>query len=151
LACETANPEPPVLASLSQALGPGGTVIVWYKTFEVTRNREMADRQPEYRPFLESINARVYDLMEIFSQGQYVDGNFRGSASLKNVLPAVVPNLDYERLPIREGTQAMLAWFQMAHVEPDAGKRAEIARDLLEYCHLDTLAMVRIWEFLGAL
>ena len=148
LAQTPGDPEAPLLESLSQALGPGGTVIVWNKTFEMGRNKEMGLRLPPYRSFLEDVNLRVYDLMEIFRQGLYVDGAFCGSASIKYVLPVLVPELDYQSLTIRKGDQAMLEWDAMVSGKKNAEECAETASALLAYCHLDTLAMVRIWEFL---
>lgn len=36
--------------------------------------------------------------------------------------------------------------FANLHLLKDKSKRDEIRKDLLAYCHLDTLAMVRIFE-----
>ena len=36
--------------------------------------------------------------------------------------------------------------FANLHLLKDKTKLSEIQKDLLVYCHLDTLAMVRIWE-----
>ena len=64
------------------------------------------------------------------------------------MLPVLVPELDYQSLTIRKGDQAMLEWDAMVSGKKNAEECAETARALLAYCHLDTLAMVRIWEFL---
>jgi hypothetical protein len=50
----------------------GGSILVWNKSFEMTRNRELAQMYPEFEPFLMDINDRIYDLMEIFQQQHYV-------------------------------------------------------------------------------
>ena len=39
--------------------------------------------------------------------------------------------------------------FASLHLLKDKTKLSEIKKDLLAYCHLDTLAMVRIWEKLN--
>jgi hypothetical protein len=68
-----------------------------------------------------------------------------GSHSIKSVLPALVPGLSYDSLAIADGEMAMLAYARLAKVD-DAAARKKIRQDLLQYCGLDTLGMVRIWE-----
>jgi hypothetical protein len=71
----------------------------------------------------------------------------QGSASLKSVLPALIPELSYDGLEIADGGTAASAWLRMREKD-DLAEREEMSRNLLEYCHLDTLAMVRILEWL---
>jgi hypothetical protein len=133
---------------LLEHIGRKGSVLVWNKSFEMSKNRSMAELYPEFESGLLGINERVYDLMEIFSRGLWVEADFQGSASLKQVLPVIVPELEnaYADLEISGGDQAMLVWADL-----QAGKVPEeqipgIRENLLAYCKLDTLAMVRIWE-----
>jgi hypothetical protein len=139
------NPIPALLKQLKHDIADDkGSVIVWYKSFEMTRNQEMAALFPEYRDFLESVNGRVYDLMEIFKQLLFVHPGFGGSCSIKAVLPALVPELSYDNLEdIREGTMAGIRWLQL-----NFGKGLEdadrVRQNLLNYCERDTLAMVRV-------
>ena len=67
----------------------------------------------------------------------------KGSASLKAVLPALVPGLSYKDLPIGDGFTAM-KFFENLQYETDEKRLNEIRNNLLEYCKLDTLAMVEI-------
>ena len=90
----------------------------------------------------------MFDLMTIFSKNYYVDARFKGSASIKNVLPVIVPELTYKALGIQKGDQAVERWEKMIFGDIHPDEKKEIENDLLEYCKLDTLAMVRIWEFL---
>jgi len=139
------NPVPGLLKQLKHDIADDqGSVLVWYKSFEMTRNQEMAEMYPEYRGFLESVNGRVYDLMEIFKALLYVHPGFGGSCSIKAVLPALVPELSYDNLEdIREGTMAGLRWLQLNFGKglEDAGR---VRQNLLNYCERDTLAMVRV-------
>ena len=133
-----------------------GTVIVWYKPFETSRNKEMAKTFPQYKKFLESVNRHVFDLMEIFKKLYYVHPGTHGSNSIKSVLPVLVPELSYKNLEIGEGGLASLKWLQMNFPKPaPAGADAAVApltsaqkyqtrRALLTYCGQDTLAMVKI-------
>jgi hypothetical protein len=114
------------------------------------RNKEMADQYPEHRDFLLNINARIYDLKEIFSKGLYIHPDFHGSASIKNVLPVLVPEFDqnYAELHISQGEEAMLAWADIMAGNVPREQVTKLRKDLLSYCELDTLAMVKIWQAL---
>ena len=123
-----------------------GTVIVWNDRFEKGRNSDMAALFPEYKDFLSGLNDRVFDLMEIFSNGLCVHPEFLGSASIKRVLPALCPELNYGQLDIQSGTIAVIKWHHMTDGKMSSEEAEKTYRDLLQYCKLDTWAMVRIWE-----
>ena len=55
------------------------------------------------------------------------------------------PELDYKRLGIQDGGMAMDT-FANLYLLKDKTQRDQVRKDLLVYCHLDTLAMVRIWQ-----
>jgi len=62
-------------------------------------------------------------------------------------LPALVPELNYADLDdVQNGSDAQLAWMQASGAEPE--QRKAIADQLLAYCKLDTLAMVKIVDAL---
>ena len=86
------------------------------------------------------------DLEDLFKEG-YVDINFQGSTSIKKVLPVLVPDLDYAGMDVASGTDAMEAWQRLINL-PVGIARDELRKSMLEYCKLDTLAMVRIFEFM---
>lgn len=133
---------------LSENLPDGGTVIVWNESFEGGRNREMGALYPEHAAFFADVNRRMFDLMVPFKDGQYVHPDFRGSYSIKAVLPVLVPELSYDDLTIPKGDEAMVAWWEMISEPLDDAERAQIRADLLAYCERDTLAMVEIWRHL---
>jgi hypothetical protein len=138
----------PLLKQLAQDIGPDGSVIVWFQTFEKGRNAEMAAMEPNYNNFLYNLNDRVIDLMIPFSEGWFIDKGFRASASIKDVLPVLVPELSYKELNIRGGNTAQRIWMETVQGGKYQDKKEEIFNDLRKYCELDTLAMVRIWEVL---
>jgi hypothetical protein len=72
------------------------------------------------------------------------------SYSIKEVLPAMVPELSYAGLVIADGMAAMQAYHDMCALE-DPEALARLRQAMLEYCRLDTLAMVRILETLRAI
>ena len=131
-------------------IGDNGNVIVWNKSFEMGRNAAMAARAPDHAPFLNALNDRVFDLMDVFRNQLYVHPRLRGRYSLKDVLPVLVPNVSYDHLAIKEGSMASLTWYRMLTDARDAGASAKTRSDLREYCALDSLAMVQIFRYLTA-
>jgi len=129
----------------------GGTVVVWNKGFEKSRNKETAIMLPQYADFLNSINERVYDLMEIFSKGLFIHHAFKGRTSIKKVLPVLCPELSYSNLEISNGGAAVIQWHKLVNGLYSEEEKDDIFNALLKYCELDTWAMVRIWEELGKL
>ena len=145
------HPVPGLLDKLSKDIGSTGTVLVWYKAFEMGRNKEMAQMFPGFSNFLEDVNNRVIDLMEPFASGLFVDKDFFGSASIKKVLPVIVPNLSYKKLGIQEGCSAQRLWMDLVLRDKSDINRDELFYNLIEYCKMDTLAMVEIWRVLKGL
>lgn len=141
----------PLIERMREDFGDTGSVISWYKSYESQRNNKLAELHPNHAAFLESLNDRMFDLMTIFSNDLYVDARFKGSASIKNVLPVLVPELTYKALNVQKGDQAVERWEKMINPNTPKEEKEQIAKDLLEYCALDTMAMVRIYEFLKKL
>jgi hypothetical protein len=56
----------------------------------------------------------------------------------------LVPDLTYSGLVVSNGEQAMLAWKDLMELEFSAEDKEQLIFDMLEYCKLDTLAMVEI-------
>lgn len=148
---EKSNPVPALSKSLASHIGPVGTVIVWHESFEKGRNVEMGELLPEFHAFYRNVNERVLDLKTPFSEGWYIHKDFLGSASIKDVLPVLVPELSYAALDIHEGTSAQRIWMETVLEGEHASEQAKIFQNLDDYCTLDTLAMVRIYEKLVAL
>ena len=128
-----------------------GTVISWYKSYESQRNKKLAELHPEHALFLEAMNDGMFDLMTIFSKNYYVDSKFKGSASIKKVLPVLAPELSYKTLNIQKGDQAVERWEKMIAQDTPQAEKEEIATNLLTYCKMDTWAMVRIYQVLREL
>ena len=145
------EPSRELLTHMKQHIGETGSVIVWFKPFECSRNKEMAELCPDFAEFMESVNGRVYDLMDIFKNNYYVDPKFKGSNSIKDVLPVLVPELNYKDLDMQNGTMAMIGWYKMVYETSSPAEKDEILKNLLTYCEQDTLAMVKIWDYLNKL
>ncbi len=142
------NPVNEMLQCLQKCCPKDGTVIVWNKSFEMARNDEMGVLSPSHASFLQSINGRVYDLMDIFRKLYYVHPDFRGSCSIKKVLPVLVPSLSHKDLKIQDGGTASLTWYRMFTDGRSESEKQKSTEDMLAYCKLDTLAMVEVFRFL---
>jgi hypothetical protein len=70
-----------------------------------------------------------------------------GSSSIKKVLPALCPQFSYSDLEIGDGMTASNSFLDLYYCT-DKEKIASVRKNLLEYCHLDTLAMVKILDVL---
>lgn len=125
-----------------------GSVIVYNKAFEATRNKEIGEMYSEFKEDMGRFNKNMVDLMVPFRERNYYTKEMQGSYSIKYVLPALYsddPELNYANLPlIHNGGEASNGFLSLKNVAP---KDQKIIREaLLEYCKLDTLAMVKIWE-----
>src|SRR3989344_2047905 len=145
------DPSLELVKSLQSHIGESGTIIVWNKKFECKINEEIAKRLPDYKIFIDGVNARVYDLMDIFAKQYYVDKKFKGKVSIKNVLPVLVPELSYKSLQIQEGGTASQKWNEMTTGGISEAEKEKIIKNLKEYCKLDTYAMYAIWGILNKL
>lgn len=142
---KNSNPAEPLVKQLLQDIGNNGSILVWYQSFEKSRNKELGELLPEYKDKMAAINDRVVDLMIPFKELWYVDAGFNGSASIKNVLPVLAPDLSYKDLTIQEGASAQRIWTQTVLEANNPELKDQIMADLLAYCKLDTLAMVKIY------
>jgi CRISPR/Cas system-associated exonuclease Cas4 (RecB family) len=138
------NPSRSLAEHLIQHVGSTGSVIVYYASFEGSRIKEMATAFPDLASQLQSIHDHLWDLQTPFAKKWYCDPGFNGSASIKNVLPVLVPELSYSDLEIQKGDVAQLKYVELISLPEKSAERDEIKRALLEYCGLDTMAMVRI-------
>jgi len=124
---------------------PAVGCIISYTDFETKRLRELSRWLPEYTNIVDLLIGNLRDLAEPFKQKIYYHWMLNGSYSLKAVLPCLLPDMGYESLEIRNGGMAIDAYFKMQESK-DTNEIEKIRRDLLEYCKLDTFAMVRILE-----
>ena len=142
------DPRERCIAGLLDAVPPRGSIVV-YSTYEKVRLQKLAEEFPRYANPLLALRDRLFDLLPIIRK-HYYHPAFRGSYSLKSVLPALVPNLSYADLEIREGTAASTAYRRMIVDDTREVEKAEIRQALLAYCERDTEAMVSVLDALLA-
>jgi len=137
---------PDLVKKLQSDIGDNGTILTWNMSYEKGCNDRMAKLYPEYAKFLNAINHRTQDLMIPFSKLWFVDKDFYGSASIKYVLPVLVPDLSYKQLEVSDGLKARRLWMDTFLNGNNQDKKDQINKELCEYCTLDTYAMVLIFN-----
>ena len=147
LAENDSDPRLPFVESLRKALAGAGNIVVYNKTFEDTRLKDLARWLPKHAPDVEVIRGRLWDLYDVVRRNVYHSA-FAGSFSLKTVLPAFVPEMTYETLEVADGTAAGLAWERFLDPATPPLEQSRLKLALLEYCKQDTLALVKLLEVL---
>jgi len=142
------DPRPGFLEELVKACRKQGSVVVYNQPFESGVNNRLALKFPEYAARLEKINDRMVDLLVPFRSRHLYHPAMKGSASLKSVLPAFVPDLTYRGLAISNGEVASITYNRCISGQVPEEEKKQIFDDLREYCKLDTLAEVRLVEVL---
>ena len=145
------DPAEKIVASLRENIGDTGSVISWYKSFENSRNKELAGLVPEQAEFLHSVVERTYDLMDIVDKQYYVHHGFKGSSSIKKIQPVIAPNFSYKDLEVQNGTMAIEAYRQISVGELKGKEVEEKRKQMLKYCEYDTKIMYIIWKFFSDL
>ena len=137
-----------LVQDLQKNIGKKGSVIVWNESFEKNRNIEMGSLFPAHQAFLADLNKRLYDLRVPFQKGFYQHPDFKGKTSLKSVLPVLSPSVSYADLAIQNGMIATIKWHHATDGRMTAQEQFATFEHLLQYCDLDTLAMVKILDVL---
>ena len=145
------DPCKPLLERLLAEIPEDACILTYNMTFEKQVLTELATQFPKYKKTIKKWIDNIRDLMIPFHQRDVYFWKFKGSYSIKNVLPVLVPQLSYEGLEIANGGAAMDAYHQMCAAKDNHQELAQIRKNLLAYCKLDTLAMVRILETLDGL
>lgn len=146
---DNTDPRIPMIKFLLGNLGKKGSIVVYNKSFEQTRIKELANDYPEFSKDLLSLNERMVDL-EVPFKNDFYNHSFEGRSSIKKVLPVLVPELSYDRLEIQNGAEAQAIYRNLIngkYMTQSGNKGKEfykVRKNLLDYCKLDTFAMVQI-------
>lgn len=119
-----------------------GSILV-YTNYEKQIIEALASHFPDLSDNLNAIVARLVDLNGILTKNYY-HPEFHGSTSLKTILPVMVPELSYEPLTIDNGESAMAEFALLAMGAYSAEEAKGVRTNLLEYCKMDTLALVKL-------
>jgi len=145
------DPRKEILESLQEHIGPGGDVVAYGQSFEISRLKESAAAFPEYQSFVGGLIPRFVDLLAPFQKFIYYHPKQCGSASLKKVLPVLVPEFSYAGMEIGDGMTASNEYARVTFGDVSEEEQERVRAALLKYCHLDTLVMIKIIQALRAL
>jgi uncharacterized protein YlaI len=145
---ENKDPREDVFNFMKKNIDNCGTILVWSKTFEISRMREFSLLFPKESTLINSWIVRVIDLALPFQKTWIYKKEFKGSYSIKNILPAMVNGLSYEDLAVvSNGSESQSVYQKL--IDGDYGENSSeefiyIVKNLLSYCELDTKSMVYI-------
>ena len=140
------DPSKAFAEALIAACGDRGPIFVYNAGFETARIRELSERFPSLAKPLLALNERVVDLLPV-ARDHYYHPSQQGSWSIKAVLPALCPELNYGDLDgVQDGGMAMDAFLEALAPQTGKARKTEIEQQLLAYCALDTYAMVCLWS-----
>jgi hypothetical protein len=145
LAPPKTDPRRPLIENLVGDMPDNACVLTYNASFEKTVLNQLADWFPEHRQALEGIIDNLRDLATPFRDREIYRREMKGSYSQKMVLPALIPGMTYQGMEISDGGMAMEGYFRMcAGGDPD--EKEKVREALLEYCRMDTLGMVQLYE-----
>jgi len=149
----TKDPRLSMLETMVKQIGDKGSLVAYNMSFEKGWVGKIADYllnvPKELKEKVDQILERCIDLMVPFQKGWYYNPTMEGSHSIKVVLPALCPDdpeLNYKGLVINNGGDAANTLQALAEGKVPQDQISQLRKDLLAYCRLDTLAMVKIWE-----
>ncbi len=143
------DPRRALAEQLCRDIPMGVCSTAYNKGFECGRLKELAKAYPDLSEHLLDISNHIVDLIEPFRKKMVYLPEMNGSFSIKHVLPALQPDdpeLNYANLPgtVHNGGEAMTIYPKIKDMTPTDAAAAR--QSLLQYCCLDTLAMVKVWE-----
>lgn len=133
------------IKKLIQDCNSSGDILVYNLSFERDRINELINQFSDYKIQLQSILERLKDLMIIFKNKWFYMPEMKGSSSIKDVLTAMIPELSYEKLNIKDGGMASSIYLSIIKKTFNGDQESAI-KDLLKYCWLDTFGMFMILE-----
>lgn len=152
------DPRHEFIKLLKENLGNKGSIVTYNESFEKSVLQKLEMICPKEKKWIEGIIKRLVDLLIPFRNFDYYNPKQKGSASIKAVLPALIPKLpkgfkNYEEMEIGKGEVASMAFLKIALgecPEEDFKKFCKVSKEeqektrqmLEEYCELDTLGMV---------
>lgn len=139
LALDGADPRRRCAEALS--LLPGsGAVIAYNAAFERGVVEKLAGAFPDLAPALESLAARLVDLLPV-TRAHWYHRDQRGSWSIKAVLPTIASTMDYAALEVKHGGDAQEAWAEAVADGCTPERREALDIALRAYCGQDVEAM----------
>ncbi len=153
LATPGKDPRDEIAKRMVEDIPKNSCVLAYNISFEKSITRTLAESCPQYADHLMNIHENFIDLATPFQKGYYWNPEMQGHYGLKYVLPVIVPEMKdaYPNLDgVHNGGDAMRLYAELGKAT-DPNEIIKIKTALLEYCKLDTYAMVMILRSLRKL
>ncbi|MBI4403660.1 MAG: DUF2779 domain-containing protein, partial [Deltaproteobacteria bacterium] len=142
------DPRSAIAKALCKWIGLKGDILAFNASFERRFLKELADAVPKYASKLLAMSERMVDPQQLFREAVYYSG-FLGSFSLKNVAPTLLGNqFDYSLLDISEGGGVEYFFNELVQDNISPRRKKELCCQILEYCRVDTIALVELVNWL---
>lgn len=170
------NPERSLIQTLKTQLIHAGldpyrdpfTLVVYNKSFEQSRFREMAEQYPDESAFLLKCHQSIVDLLDFFQYGTWYHRDFNGKSSLKVTQPVLMSDPTiiewYRHLPypledtlayhhglIHNGGVALAVYQTLLRrffITGDQEDEEKFRQALLAYCKIDSWGTVILYDII---
>lgn len=146
---EGENPARAFAEALIKDCENAGPIYVYNVGFEGRIINELIQAFPKLKTDLQGIKNRLVDLLPM-ARKHYYHPDQKGSWSIKAVLPTIPgldASMDYKTLEgIQDGQAAAEDYVAAVTGLCSPEQKEKIKQQLLAYCKLDTLAMVKLWK-----
>lgn len=113
------DPCPAFIDHLLKTMPDKGAIVVYHKTYELNRLKELAEDFPEFATQLTNFISRIVDLKKVIEDHIYYP-EFQGSFSIKKVAPALLGDeASYKHLAVSDGIDAMVNFQRLISLNVD--------------------------------
>ncbi len=137
------DPRYEIMESLIPVLGNKGSIIAYNAAFEKNILCRLTELFPQHSQWYTEIEQRIIDLYAPFRSFHYYNPVQNGSASIKEVLPAITGK-GYEDMEIADGGTASQEFMRITFNEVTPEERERVRKNLEKYCEKDTYGMIEI-------
>jgi len=145
LAKHIGDPREELLKQLITDIPKDATLMAFNASFEKMVLKNLIKAFPKYQTHIDGLIENIIDLATPFKNKSYYLPQMKGKYSIKIVLPLLVPEMKkaYKDLTlVSNGADAMNTFPKLKDMPSE--ERELYRKALLDYCELDTLAMVKI-------
>ncbi|MDX1957780.1 MAG: DUF2779 domain-containing protein [Leptospiraceae bacterium] len=139
-----------ILKNLKDQIESNGTILCYNDMIERGCLRSSVKIFSDYQEWFTGINTRFEDISKPFKNLDYYHPLQKGSASLKSIVKPLI-SFDYSKLKIQGGANANLEYLKLKLGKIEAERKDNLLIDLVEYCTMDTLVLVKIFQRLKEL
>ena len=134
--------------SLITHLSSSTCIVVFDATLEKEILTNLAELFPDLKKDLLRIRENFLDVAPLFTERHIILPGMKGKCSLKSILPCIDSSLDYDQLSVQSGFDAAALYKELFYTKQS---NSSIREQLKSYCSLDTLALVKLLQFLKKL